>query len=171
MISVDAYRSSLRDARAVWLEGQRVDDVTTHPVLRKAVDWVASTYSRFEGRPNPMYRVPRTTGELSEQMDLLLVSDRTAASTAGSMALTTVAGDLAAMDPAYGSRLGDFAASCRERDARVAAAVEDTAKPVRILTRRNDGIVIEGGKQHVVGAPVVHELLIAPERAVADDRN
>ncbi len=170
MISAEDYRSSLRDSRAVWLEGRRIDDVTAHPVLRMAVDWVASTYSRFEGRPNPMYRVPRTADELSEQMELLLTSDRTAATTAGSMALATVAEQLAAMDPAYGSRLRDFAASCRERDVRVAAAVEDTAKPVRILTSREDGIVIEGGKQHVVGAPVVHELLIVPARAVADDR-
>lgn len=170
MISAEDYRSSLRDSRAVWLEGRRIDDVTAHPVLRMAVDWVASTYSRFEGRPNPMYRVPRTADELSEQMELLLTSDRTAATTAGSMALATVAEQLAAMDPAYGSRLRDFAASCRERDVRVAAAVEDTAKPVRILTSREHGIVIEGGKQHVVGAPVVHELLIVPARAVADDR-
>ena len=59
-------------------------------MVRKAVDWVASTYSRFEGQANPMYRVPRTTEELSEQIDLLLTSDRTAATTAGSMALTTV---------------------------------------------------------------------------------
>ena len=59
----------------------------------------------------------------------------------------------------------------QERDARVAAAVEDTAKPVHIIARRDDGIVIEGGKQHVVGAPVVHELLIVPERAIADDQS
>ena len=65
----------------------------------------------------------------------------------------------------------DFATACEGRDARVAAAVEDTAKPVHIIARRDDGIVIEGGKQHVVGAPVVHELLIVPERAIADDQS
>ena len=42
---------------------------------------------------------------------------------------------------------------------------------MRIAARRHDGIVIEGGKQHVVGAPVVHELLIVPERAIADDQS
>ncbi len=171
MISAEDYRSSLRDSRAVWLEGQRIDDVSTHPVLRKAVDWVASTYARFEGQQNPMYRVPRTSEELSEQIDLLLTSDRTAATTAGSMALATVADELAALDPAYGERLRAFTAACQDRDARVAAAVDDTAKPMRIVSRRDDGIVIEGGKQHVVGAPVVHELLIVPERAIADDHS
>ena len=117
-------------------------------MVREAVDWVASTYSRFEGQANPMYRVPRTIEELNAQMDLLLSSDRTAATTAGSMALTTVADELGAQDPAYGQRLRTSRRACQERDARVAAAVEDTAKPVRISARRRDGIVIAepGGK-------------------------
>ena len=109
MISAEDYLSSLRDGRAVWLEGQRITDVTAHPVVRKAVDWVASTYSRFEGQTNPMYRGPRTIEELSAQMDLLLNSDRTAATTAGSMALTTVADELGAgprVRPAPAGRRG-----------------------------------------------------------------
>ena len=44
----------------------------------------------------------------------------------------------------------------------MAAAIDDTAKPLQIVERRADGIVIAGGKQHVVGAPVVHELLVVP---------
>ena len=44
MITGEEYRASLRDGRAVWLEGRRVEDVTAHPLLRKSVDWVASTY-------------------------------------------------------------------------------------------------------------------------------
>ena len=46
MISAEDYLSSLRDSRPLWLEGQRITDVTAHPVVRKAVDWVASTPSR-----------------------------------------------------------------------------------------------------------------------------
>jgi 4-hydroxybutyryl-CoA dehydratase/vinylacetyl-CoA-Delta-isomerase len=56
--------------------------------------------------------------------------------------------------------LDAYAASVAERDVRVAAAVDDTAKPVHVAARRPDGVVISGGKQHVLGAAVVHELLV-----------
>ena len=169
MISGDEYRTSLRDGRAVWLDGERVDDVTTHPLLRKSVDWIASSYDDHVGSEHPMYRVPRSRDELREQMHVLLSSDRTAATTAGCMALATAADQLAAANAAYGARLERFAAECRNRDLRVAAAIDDTAKPVRIVDRRADGIVIAGGKQHVVGAPVVHEILVVPSGRSADD--
>ena len=162
MISGDEFRATLRDGRAVWLDGRRVDDVTTHPLLRKSVDWVAGTYDESVGTTNGMYRVPRSQDELREQMEVLLTSDRTAATTAGCMALATAADLLSDADPAYGPRLEAFAARCRDEDRRVAAAIDDTAKPLQIVERRADGIVIAGGKQHVVGAPVVHELLVVP---------
>ncbi len=162
MISGDAYRETLRDGRAVWLDGERVDDVTEHLLLRKSVDWVAGSYDAAVDEVNPMYRVPRTQDELRAQMDVLQSSDRTAATTAGCMALATVADVLAVADPEYGPRLERFAARCREQDLRVAAAIDDTARPVQVVERRNDGMVISGGKQHVVGAPVVHELLVVP---------
>ncbi len=168
MISGDDYRASLRDGRAVWLDGERAPDVTTHPLLRKSVDWVARSYDECVGVVNPMYRVPRTRDELRDQMDVLLSTDRTAATTAGCMALATAADLLAGADAAYGARLERFAARCRDEDLRVAAAIDDTALPVRIVERRADGIVIAGGKQHVVGAPVVHELLVVPSGRVDD---
>ncbi len=74
-----------------------------------------------------------------------------------------------AASTAYGPRLERFAAECRDRDRRVAAAIDDTARPVQIVERRADGIVIAGGKQHVVGAPVVHELLLVPSGRGGDD--
>lgn len=150
MISADEYRVSLRDGRAVWLDGARVPDVSTDPLLVKSVDWVASTYDRYAGAENPMFGIPRTETELREQIAFLLESDRTAATTAGVMALTSLGH----------AGLDAYAATVRERDVRVAAAVDDTAKPVHVATERPDGVVIAGGKQHVLGAAVVHELLV-----------
>lgn len=40
----DEYRESLRDGREIWIEGQRVGDVTTDPRMRHAVDSVAELY-------------------------------------------------------------------------------------------------------------------------------
>jgi len=158
VITGDDYRASLRDERAVWLQGELVGDVAGHPVLGKSVEWVASTYDEYAGRENPMYSVPRTQEELRAQMDFLLRSDRTAASTAGCVALATVGDDT----------LQSYVEDVRGRDVRVAAAVEDTAKPVTTSRGRDgDGIVLEGGKQHVLGAPIVNELFVVAGEVAA----
>ncbi len=38
------YIESLRDDRVVYFEGKRVRDVTQHPILRIAIDWMATDY-------------------------------------------------------------------------------------------------------------------------------
>ena len=38
------YRASLRDGREVWMNGERVEDVTTHPAFRPIVDVRARIY-------------------------------------------------------------------------------------------------------------------------------
>jgi 4-hydroxyphenylacetate 3-monooxygenase len=40
----DEYRESIRDGRAIWIDGERVSDVTTHPAFRPAVDARARIY-------------------------------------------------------------------------------------------------------------------------------
>jgi 4-hydroxyphenylacetate 3-monooxygenase len=40
----DGYRESIRDGRAVWVNGQRVADVTTHPMFKPLVDIRARIY-------------------------------------------------------------------------------------------------------------------------------
>lgn len=38
------YRESIRDGRNVWIDGERVDDVTTHPAFQPIVDIRARIY-------------------------------------------------------------------------------------------------------------------------------
>lgn len=40
----DEYMESLRDGREVWIYGERVKDVTTHPAFRNPVRMVARMY-------------------------------------------------------------------------------------------------------------------------------
>ncbi len=40
----DEYRESIRDGREVWINGERVKDVTTHPMFKPAVDIRARIY-------------------------------------------------------------------------------------------------------------------------------
>ena len=44
ILTGEEYRASIRDGRAVWIDGERVDDVTTHPAFRPAVDARARIY-------------------------------------------------------------------------------------------------------------------------------
>ncbi len=150
MITAEEYVRSLADGRAVWLEGARVPDVAKDPLLGKSVEWVASTYERYAGTQNPMYEVPRNEDRLRQQISFLLSNDRTGSTTAGCMALTTVGEET----------LQRYGVDIASRDVRVSAAVDDTARPVQVIAERPEGLVIQGGKQHVVGAAVLHELLV-----------
>ena len=40
----DEYRDSIRDGREVWINGERVDDVTCHPMFKPLVDVRARIY-------------------------------------------------------------------------------------------------------------------------------
>ena len=40
----DEYRNSLQDDREVWMNGERVSDVTTHPMFKPLVDVRARIY-------------------------------------------------------------------------------------------------------------------------------
>ena len=172
MRTAEEYRQSIRDGRASYLEGQRVVDPVTHPLLRVSVDWVASTYDRTcsagPGARNPIFDQPATPAELDEQMSFLIEADVTAASTAGCMALGTVAPRLAEAKPAYRDRLERFLQRCREDDLRVAAAVEDGGG-LRVVRRTDDGIVLKGATRHVLAAAVVHELCVVPPGDMSAD--
>ena len=39
-----AYLESLRDGREVWFNGDKVKDVTAHPVLRRCAHTIAGLY-------------------------------------------------------------------------------------------------------------------------------
>src|SRR5215510_7407795 len=129
MITGDQYRASLRDGRAAYLDGKRVNDVTADPLLKKSVDWVANTfdasYSKDPNKRNPMYALPGTAQDLRAQMAFLSESDFTAATTAGAMTLREILPDLGKINAAYRERLEKFLDRCLREDRRVATAVED----------------------------------------------
>ncbi|HEV2034768.1 MAG TPA: 4-hydroxyphenylacetate 3-hydroxylase N-terminal domain-containing protein, partial [Candidatus Dormibacteraeota bacterium] len=40
----EEYRESIRDGREIWINGERVKDVTTHPAFKPVVDLRARIY-------------------------------------------------------------------------------------------------------------------------------
>ena len=63
----DEYRNSIRDGRQVWIDGERVDDVTTHPMFKPIVDVRARVYdlAHEEATQAVMTYRDGTTGELN----------------------------------------------------------------------------------------------------------
>ncbi|WP_028265006.1 4-hydroxyphenylacetate 3-hydroxylase family protein [Arthrobacter sp. MA-N2] len=61
------YRESIRDGRQVWINGEKVDDVTTHPMFKPIVDVRARIYdlAHEEATQEVMTYADETTGELN----------------------------------------------------------------------------------------------------------
>ncbi|MEX5257918.1 4-hydroxyphenylacetate 3-hydroxylase N-terminal domain-containing protein [Kocuria arenosa] len=79
----DEYINSLKDDREVYLHGERVEDVTTHPAFRNQVRMVARMYDGFHdpatsdkllsdtdtgsgGKTHPFFKVPKSVEDLKE---------------------------------------------------------------------------------------------------------
>ncbi len=58
----EAYVAGLRDGRAVYLGGERVKDVTTHPAFAAPIRQIARAYdlAHDPGPPAPVHRSGRT---------------------------------------------------------------------------------------------------------------
>ncbi|SEE30560.1 4-hydroxyphenylacetate 3-monooxygenase [Rhizobiales bacterium GAS191] len=68
------YRDSLRDGRRVWINGERVKDVTTHPMFKPLVDIRARIYDMAH---EPRYRDELTYEESGERFAIGLKLPRT----------------------------------------------------------------------------------------------
>lgn len=84
----DQYVDSLRDDREVWIHGERVGDVTTHPAFRNSIRMVARLYDSMHGGPQrdtvtcatdtgnggltmPFFRTPTSTADMLKDRDAI----------------------------------------------------------------------------------------------------
>ena len=61
----DEYRESIRDGREIWIDGERVKDVTTHPSFKSIIELRARIYdlAHKEKTRDLMSYVDVTSGE------------------------------------------------------------------------------------------------------------
>jgi aromatic ring hydroxylase len=139
----------LRDGRAVFFRGEKVNDVTTHPVIGIAVDHACIDYRMAE---DPAYRdlavikeggteysryfhLPRNGGDLLKRSQLIAASTREGATLVvlikeiGSDALLAlhIIGErmAAAGKPVYRERIQKYHHLCRDNDLAIAVAQTD----------------------------------------------
>src|SRR5512139_2979821 len=72
------YIESLRDGREVYIHGERVEDITKHPSLRRAIDHGAIDYEldkRPELRDLLVTRSPKTGKEIRRYFEMPRTAD------------------------------------------------------------------------------------------------
>ena len=154
--TVEQYRDSLRDGRAVYFRGERVRDVNNHPVIGLAVEHASIDYRMAEdphfrglalvndgaGEYSRYFQIPRNAGDLLARKDLIAAATREGATlvvlikeigTDALFALEVVGARMAAAGIAkYQERIRAFHRYCRDNDLAVAVAQTD-AKGDRAL--------------------------------------
>lgn len=138
----DDYRESLRDGRAVYYRGQAVTDVTTHPVLRHAVDHASLDYAMAEDPElrrlavtdsgySRYFHIPRSTEDLLARSALIEAATRAGKTLVvlikeiGTDALFSLHAMADVLGEPYASRIQGFYEHCRDNDLAVCVAQTD----------------------------------------------
>jgi 4-hydroxybutyryl-CoA dehydratase/vinylacetyl-CoA-Delta-isomerase len=191
----EAYLAGLRDGREVWYRGERVADVPAHPELgiaarHGALDFELAHDPAHAGLAvtdgaSTFFHVPRTVEDLRRRSALI------EASTANGQTLVVLLKEIgtdalfALQRVTHGTEFHErvlaYHARCREGDLALATAQTDVKGDrskgpsgqddpdmyVRIVERRDDGIVVRGAKVHTSCTPNVDEVIVIPTRALA----
>jgi 4-hydroxybutyryl-CoA dehydratase/vinylacetyl-CoA-Delta-isomerase len=181
----EQYRQSLRDGRRVFLEGELIDDITDHPVFRVPVEAAARLYDKtFDPSPGAVratMRTMRSADDLrhhahgDDDHDMLL-----GVTSASMMTLLTAADRIEDKLPDNAARIREWVKDAQARDIRIVQCItdakgdrskrpsqqEDPDAYVRIVERRDDGVVIRGAKLHITAASLAHELMTIPTKAM-----
>src|SRR5579883_614309 len=147
--TAEQYKQSLRDGRAVFFRGEKVNDVTTHPVIGIAVEHACIDYRLAENQQyrelavikdgqteySRYYHLPRNSDDLRKRSELIAASTREGATlvvlikeigTDALLALHIVGERLAAAGkPEYRERIHNYYRYCRDNDLAVAVAQTD----------------------------------------------
>ncbi|WP_428564692.1 4-hydroxyphenylacetate 3-hydroxylase N-terminal domain-containing protein [Ramlibacter sp.] len=180
------YRASLADGRKVYFRGERIDDVTTHPTFARQVDLAARGYDRLysadDNARNDFLSPPKTVDALRQRADSNF-DFLTAISWTTAMTLLTAADRIESRRPQGSKAMRAYVQEMQRRDLRVMQCITDakgdrslppSKQPdpdsyMRVVERRPDGVVVRGAKLHIALAPIAHEVLVVPTKAMKPD--
>jgi 4-hydroxybutyryl-CoA dehydratase / vinylacetyl-CoA-Delta-isomerase len=193
----EQYVESLRDGRVIYWDGERIDDVTTHPRFRVPIALTAADYvyddprhgalrqyqAEDGSRAHRIYEIPRSQKDIETRIDLMKVTGISTLVSGVFMALMSVKDQVAEVNPRYAENIERMYHYCRDNDLRGAEVITDPKGDrkrraheqddpdlyVRIVERRDDGIVVRGAKLHITAASLVHELVVMPTKGMRQD--
>jgi len=147
--TVEEFKESLKDGRRVYILGERVEDITTHPILKISVETAAGDYVLCHsddpqvcdlfviphpetGEPMSRYfEPPRTPDDLEKRLQMIGTSIRLTGGlpfgkdigTDAMYAIMTTAGQMG--KPEYGERARNFLEYLRKNDLNLCGAITD----------------------------------------------
>ena len=185
MMTGDEYRASLNDGRVTFFEGRQITDLPNDPMLGVTVDSAAAGYDRFydptPGAVGAFMKVPGSADELREQVELHETVDLlTHVTYASIMTLLTAADRIEDQLPENSARIRAWVKTAQQQDVRITQCITDAKGDrsrragnqddpdayVRVVERREDGVVIRGAKLHISAASMGHELMTIPTKAM-----
>lgn len=190
MMTPQEYRESLNDGRVLYLNGERVENVSTASAFRVALEYAAADYS-YDADPdlrlysdatgekqNRLFQIPTTPEDLEARFALMCQLSPVSGAIGALFSLMNSRDLLAGADPVYAKRIDKLFTHCRNNDLRVAQVVTDPKGDrsrgpleqddpdlyLRVVEKRDDGIVVRGAKLHITAAALVHEFIVLPTR-------
>jgi len=190
----EEYIESLRDGRVTYWDGERIDDITAHPRFNVPIALTAEDYNYSHpeyghsrqyleedgSSAHRIYQIPRTAEDLYTRVEMMKCTGIGTLVSGVFMALMSVKDAVAQANPMYAENIERMYRYCRDNDLRSAEVVtdpkgdrtrraheqDDPDRYVRIVERRNDGIVVRGAKLHITAASLVHELVVMPTKGM-----
>ncbi len=154
---------------------------TTMPIRSMAS--CAPSRRRRAGGPIGIYQVPRDEADLAKRVELMNHTSIVGLVSGVYMALMSVKDAVAKVNPQYAANIEAMYRHARDNDLRAAEVITDAKGDrkrkaheqddpdlyLRIVERRNDGIVVRGAKLHITGASLCHELVVMPTKGMRQD--
>jgi len=188
--NIEEYRNSLRDQREVYYRGERVNDVTTHPILGLQANLMEYSfkenyyYSNQElgMKTSRFYRVPRNSSDLLERSQITYEITKEVGMLfphIGSDALFPLMISTSSLEGPCRERLHTYASRLMKENLFLAVAQidvkgdrklrptqqEDPDMYVHVVDERSDGIIVRGAKIHTTYCAVANEILVLPGRS------
>lgn len=191
------YIESLRDGRVTYMNGERIDDITTHPSFRVPIQVAARDYDRSDAarakvmtytaedgsQAHRVFQIPMSEEDLNARVELMHDMSIVGGVTGVMMALMSVKDQVAAVKPEYAANIERLYKYVRDNDLRAAEVITDPKGDrsrraheqddpdlyVRIVKRTDEGIVVRGAKLHITAASLVHELVVMPTKGMRQD--
>jgi 4-hydroxybutyryl-CoA dehydratase/vinylacetyl-CoA-Delta-isomerase len=191
------YVESLRDGRVTYWDGERIDDITTHPKFKVPIAVGCSDYDygnparrdviAYEAedgsRAHRVFQIPRSEADLEKRVELMHDMSIVGGVTGVMMALMSVKDAVAEVNPQYAANIERLYKHVRDNDLRAAEVITDPKGDrsrraheqddpdlyVRIVKRTDEGIVVRGAKLHITAASLVHELVVMPTKGMRQD--
>ena len=193
------YVESLRDGRVTFCNGERIGDITTHPLFRAPIAIAAADYDYSDphrraatvyrtedgSEANRIFQIPTDEGHLRRRIEMFHASSIVAQVTGVYMALLSAKADVAAINQRYADNIQAVYTRARDNDLRAAEVITDPKGDrkrraheqddpdlyLRIVSRNSEGITVRGAKLHITGASLCHELVVLPTKGMKPEES